>query len=161
MSYLKKKAVGTSYVPAYQEQALNKQSYKKKPAVKKIKKENNRMFVSLVALAFLLSITLLTTNIFFNGLGYQITDIKTDIKKLEEENEKLKYKISNLSSLEKIEMDAQKMGMVYPESFQYIFTDKKENPSVKANDENLQNNVKSDKKSFLENFKSYIAKKTQ
>jgi len=105
-----KKAVGTDYVPVNYGQQNTE--YKHKTKKKKTKKTSPKTFwlikaspgVAVIALIFLIS-----------QLNNSITDI-------EENNQKLRFEIASLGSLDRIEKVAiNELGMIHPKDIQYVF----------------------------------------
>lgn len=159
-----KKAVGTNYIPNYQPEQKGKKQNK---CVKnRNKKKQSSWLVKItpavlfIALGFVLCVSFVASNIWLNKLGHEITNLKEDIKEFEENNQKLKYKISTLSSLDRVEQDAIKMGMVYPQSFQYIFLEKSPENKINNSNDNKEINKprEEDKKTLLGSIQSYWGK---
>lgn len=119
-----KKAVGTEYIP--QGQKVVKKKQKAKASYKKLgwfKKATSG--IVLIALLFTIGMSVVIQQVWLNYLGFQINQLKNEIIAIETNNEKLKLKIANVVSLDKIEEVATtQLGMVYPnnETVHYIFS---------------------------------------
>jgi cell division protein FtsL len=119
-----KKVVGTDYIPENYTPKKEKQKQKVKASHKSfwVLKVTPGMVV--IALIFLIGMSLVVQNVWINFLGFQISQLKKDISNIQVSNEKLKLKIASMGSLDKIENIAiNKLGMVYPQSksIHYIF----------------------------------------
>jgi len=120
-----KKAVGTDYIP----ENYGKQAEKKR--VKTSRKPGWLLRVSpgmgVIALIFLIGMSFVAQHVWINYLGFQITELKKEIVDIQTSNEKLKLKIANLVSLDKVEEVAiGQLGMIYPndQTVHYIFAPK-------------------------------------
>lgn len=123
-----KKAVGTDYVPVNYGQQNTE--YKHKTKKKKTKKTSPKTFwlikaspgVAVIALIFLISLALVAQHVWINFLGYQISQLNNSITDIEENNQKLRFEIASLGSLDRIEKVAiNELGMIHPKDIQYVF----------------------------------------
>lgn len=103
--------------------------YEKKPV--KRKKTNNKVKIKLrvigsviaVALISLLSLTRFASII---RLTYDIREVKSEIKKVQEANENTKVQMAKMSNIKSIEETAvNKLGMVIPDKSQIVYMDVK------------------------------------
>lgn len=118
-----KKVVGADYVPENYTTANEKRKVKTSRKPGWILRITPGMLC--IALIFLLGMSFVAQHVWINFLGFQITEIKKEIVNLQTDSEKLKLKIANTCSLEKVEEVAVKeMGMIYPndKSVHYIFS---------------------------------------
>lgn len=118
-----KKAVGTDYIPQ------NNTTPKKKKKVKASRKPGWILRITpsmgVIVLIFIIGMSFVAQHVWINFLGFQISELKNEIVDMETNNEKLKLKIANISSLDKVEnMAVNQLGMIYPDdkSVHYIFS---------------------------------------
>ncbi|WP_144015922.1 septum formation initiator family protein [Desulfonispora thiosulfatigenes] len=154
-----KKAVGTNYVPEYE---VHPKTRNHKAPKKKNKKNKSKIWlvkvtphVSLISIFFLVCFSFVAQNVWLNGLGHDVTNLKQEIEDLKENNEKLKLNIASLTSLEKVEQSAAKIGMIYPDTNNYIYVEKN-------NKKEIENNMKfptniNEEEGFIKNVQSFIS----
>lgn len=117
-----KKAVGTDYIPEGYQTVNKKKKVKASPKLSWGKKVTSGMV--LIVLTFIIGMSVVIQQVWLNYLGFQISQLKSEIVELETNNEKIKLQIANTISLEKIEEVAiNQLGMIYPgsDSVHYIF----------------------------------------
>ncbi|MGI6225218.1 MAG: septum formation initiator family protein [Peptococcales bacterium] len=122
-----KKAAGSDYIPAPKN--LNTHDLHTTREKKKTSRKPGWLLrvtpgIALIVLMFLTGISFVAQHVWLNFLGFQITEIKKEIIKIQTTNEKLQLKIANFNSLEKIEEVAiNQLGMIYPDdkTVHYIF----------------------------------------
>ncbi|NLT95193.1 MAG: cell division protein FtsL [Clostridia bacterium] len=119
-----KKAGGTDYIPEQYQQVEKKNNKKVKASVKPGWVRRVTPGIILISLIFLIGMSVVIQQVWLNYLGFQVNQLKKEIVELETENEKLKLKIANNVSLNKIEEIAKtQLGMIYPDngSVHFIF----------------------------------------
>jgi len=105
-----KKAVGTDYVPVNYGQQNTE--YKHKTKKKKTKKTSPKTFWLIKA----------SPGVAVIALIYQISQLNNSITDIEENNQKLRFEIASLGSLDRIEKVAiNELGMIHPKDIQYVF----------------------------------------
>lgn len=131
-----KKAAGTEYIPKNTAIHVKKKSTKKIVASRKpgwLLRVTPGM--GIIALIFLIGMSFVAQHVWLNFLGFQITEMKKEISEIQANNEKLKFKIANFGSLDKIEEVAvNQLGMIYPgdHSVHYIFPEGAQEDNVEA-----------------------------
>ena len=78
--------------------------------------------VSLMLAVFLLGMVLVVQYAYIQNLGYEVNQAKTELKTVQEQNEKMKKQIATLGELQNVEAVAiNNMGMHKPESWEIIY----------------------------------------
>lgn len=127
----------------YQEDRIRERPRKVRK-VRRFKSASKFVYASVLLLAFLTFLLLTTRYAQITATGYEIVNVKKQLKALEAENQNLEMKIAQLQSLERIEAVAiGKLGMIKPDStegVQFVAVESKgtfENKSS-VSDENLE-----------------------
>jgi cell division protein FtsL len=115
---------------------INKE--KKQKNVKKPRKNSKAKFKlmgSVIAISFL-SLFILTRFASIVKLTYDVRSIKSEIRKVQEENDNIKVEMAKLNNIKSIEkMAVGKLGMVVPDKKQVVYIDVKPLTSLKENKE--------------------------
>lgn len=164
-----KKAAGTDYIPQY-ETNPRKREYKPEQKKNKSKKSRNKNKnknkkklwlarvspqIGLIALFFVICVSFVAQNVWLNGLGHEVVNLNQKIEDLQIHNEKLSLDIASLTSLEKIEESAAKIGMTYPNTSNFVYVEK---PNKQEEDINIKYPQKENKEeNFIDNVQSFIS----
>ncbi|MGI6550267.1 MAG: hypothetical protein ACOX4Q_09605 [Syntrophomonadales bacterium] len=101
--------------PVFREPELPNPRPGKKKQRTTVKKANLMLNITVFILAF--SIIGISLYLHSALIGYEIVELKADIKALENENKRIEYTIAELSSLERVQVEAEtKLGMFRPQS---------------------------------------------
>lgn len=98
-----------------------------RPVQKTVKKQAKRHLAltqhfSTILIVFLLGLALVCEYTVVQGLGYQVSQTKSELKTVQEQNEKLKKQIATLGELQNVEAIAMSnMGMRKPEDWEVIY----------------------------------------
>ena len=97
-----------------QKQVQKKTSVKRRPVLSH--------HISTLLAVFLLGMVLVVQYAYIQNLGYEVNQAKTELKTVQEQNEKMKKQIATLGELQNVEAVAiNNMGMHKPESWEIIY----------------------------------------
>ena len=101
--------------PWYIEPEISRPSPGKKKQRTSVNKAG--LFINLTVFIFAFAVIGVALYVHSALLGYEIVDLKKDITALENENKRIEYTIAELSSLERVQVEAEtKLGMFRPQS---------------------------------------------
>lgn len=102
------------------------------PVVQKIHKQKRKttpalaQHISTLFVVFLLGIVLVGQYAYIQNLGYQVSQTKSELKTIQDQNEKIKKQIASMGELQTVEVSAiNNMGMHKPENWEVIYLPKK------------------------------------
>ena len=102
------------YEEAPQKQMKQKTTVKRQPAL--------AQHISTLLVVFLLAMVLVAQYAYIQNLGYEVSQAKTELKVVQEQNEKMKKQIASLGELQNVEAVAvNNMGMHKPDSWEIIY----------------------------------------
>jgi hypothetical protein len=93
--------------------------------VAKVKKPHRSVLVqhlSTILIVFIMGLTLVGQYTVIQSLGYQVSQVKTELKTVQDQNEKMKKQIASIGELKTVEMIAvNNMGMHKPTNDEIIY----------------------------------------
>ncbi len=117
---------------------LEEEAPKKQVQKKKSEKRQRAIAqqISTLVVVFLLSMMLVVQYAYIQNLGYEVSQSKTELKKVQEQNEKIKKEIASLGELQNVEAVAiNQMGMHKPQNWEIIYLPRTVQPSEEVTEE--------------------------
>lgn len=128
-SHRKQYQSGSSDYYMYTSNAVARDYWEEEAPKKQVRKKNTKtnqrvlaQHISTLLVVFLLSIALVVQYTYIQNLGYEINQTKTELKKVQDQNEKMKQQIASLGTLQNVEAIAiNQMGMHKPQNWEIIY----------------------------------------